>query len=179
MMNNLFPVSTRRLAVLLLGLFLFSCASQLSGAAAPEEREQWLAAHNRYRRLHGVPAVVWSDRVAASAMAYALSCPSGHSGTDYGENLSWASYDMGVQTVVDGWYAEEADYDYNNPGYVKGTGHFSQVIWKGTRAIGCARVTGCGPEHSLRANTWVCQYSPAGNYVSQFEENVLPPLPSR
>jgi uncharacterized protein YkwD len=145
-------------------------------AATQEESDQWLAVHNRYRKLHGVPPVVWSEHVAASAQAHAETCPSGHSGSGYGENLAWASYDMGISGVVAKWYDEESSYEYENPGFISGTGHFTQIIWKGTREIGCAYVAECGSGHSLRANTWVCQYDPPGNYLRQFSENVFPPV---
>ncbi len=162
--------------VLLCGATLFVCISGWSVAAAEEENEQWLSAHNRYRKLHGVPPAVWSKKVAASALAYAETCPSGHSTSVYGENLAWASYDMSINLVVKKWYDEEPRYDYGNPGYVSGVGHFTQIVWKETTEIGCARATGCGPDNSLRANTWICQYSPPGNYRGLFSENVLPPL---
>jgi uncharacterized protein YkwD len=178
-MTDFRSVSPTCLGAVIFSLMVLTGVSPLLAADSSEEQEQWLAAHNGYRTLHGVPPVVWSEKLAASSRAFAESCPSAHSGTDYGENLSWASFPMSPQVVVDRWYAEEANYDYQHPGYIKGTGHFSQIIWKATRAIGCAWVTGCTPEHTLRANTWVCQYSPAGNFVSQFEENVRVPLPSR
>lgn len=143
---------------------------------SPKESEQWLTAHNTYRTLHGASPVVWSEKLAASALAYAKTCPSGHSGSAYGENLAWASYDMTIGGTVKKWYDEESLYDYENPGYVPGVGHFTQIVWKETTAIGCAHVAGCGADHSLMANTWVCHYSPPGNYRRQFPENVSPPL---
>ncbi len=157
-------------------LFSLLCQPLFLSAAPKEESVQWTAAHNHYRSLHGVPPVSWSKKLAESARSYAATCPSGHSGTDYGENLAWASYDMGIGSVVKMWYDEESGYDYDEPGYVPGLGHFTQLVWKSTTEIGCAHVSGCSSGHSLRANTWVCQYAPAGNFVSQFAENVLPPL---
>ncbi len=161
------------LFVAVVGSFL--CSPSFLAAATKEERVQWVAAHNRYRTLHGVSPVRWSDELAASSRSYAETCPSGHSETNYGENLSWASYDMGVSSVVKMWYGEESRYDYGDPGFVSGVGHFTQVVWKDTAEIGCAHVRGCGPAGSVRANTWICQYAPAGNFVSKFSENVLPP----
>ena len=163
----------------LVGAIWLFCYPVLLMAATQEEGGQWLAAHNRYRKLHGVPPVVWSEKVAASARAYAETCPSGHSGSGYGENLAWASYDMSPSGVVKMWYDEESLYDYTNPGVTSGAGHFTQIIWKGTTKIGCASVTGCGSSHSLRENTWVCQYDPPGNYLRQFPENVYPSVSKR
>jgi uncharacterized protein YkwD len=144
-------------------------------AAGQAEILEWLQAHNNYRTLHGVPSVTWSETVAASAQAYADTCPTGHSGSGYGENIAWASYDPGMSMVVQWWYDEEPLYDYNNPGYTSGTGHFTQVVWKGTTEIGCGFATGCSSPSS--ANVWVCRYNPPGNVLGRFAENIFPPDP--
>lgn len=144
-------------------------------AATAAEIQQWLQAHNTYRALHGVPPVTWSATVAASAQAWADTCPSGHSGSGYGENMAFsspASYNPGVETIVQWWYDEEPLYDYSNPGFSSDTGHFTQVVWKGTTEIGCGFKSGCS---TGSANVWVCQYNPPGNYTGQFAANVFPP----
>lgn len=77
-------------------------------------------------------------------------------------------------------------YDFRKPtGYTEATGHFTQLVWKATRQMGCARVD-CGydPEedddNSDRAKGWyvVCEYDPPGNVVGYnnrfFKENVEP-----
>ena len=141
-------------------------------AATTDEIDQWLQSHNNLRRLHGVSALTWSKKVAASAQVHADTCPFGHSGSGYGESLAWATYDMRVSQVVQLWYDEEPDYDYKNPGFSNKTGHFTQIIWKATTEIGRAFVTRCGSD---RPYVWVCQYNPSGNYIGQFAENVFSP----
>lgn len=145
-----------------------------TSAATPGEIQQWLDAHNNLRGLHGVPNVTWSDSVAASAQEWADTCPSGHSGSDYGENLAYATYIMSLQSAVLMWYKEEPYYDYNNPGFSLETAHFTQVVWKNTTQIGCGFKTGCLGE-DVWPNVWVCQYNPPGNYLTQFADNVFPP----
>ncbi len=145
----------------------------LSIAASPMEIQEWLQAHNNYRTLHGVPPVTWSSTVADSAQAYADTCPSVHSGSGYGENLAWsspASHNPGVSTIVQWWYDEQALYDYDNPGFNSKTGHFTQVVWKGTAEIGCGFATNCNIPG--KDNIWVCQYNPPGNYTGHFAEMI-------
>lgn len=169
------PEKKSSVAIFILVLFtLFSHGGNASGATAAEI-QQWLQAHNQKRTLHGVPSVTWSATVAASAQAYANTCPSGHSSSEHGENLSWATYIRSVQSVADGWYSEEPFYNYHNPGFSLLTGHFTQVVWKSTTQIGCGYRTGCP---GAWPNVWVCQYHPAGNVIGQFAANVFPPGPS-
>ena len=64
-------------------------------------------------------------------------------------------------------YNEIKDYDYNRGGYQSGTGHFTQIIWKGTTKVGAAVVR--------RGNivVVVARYTPAGNFMGRFKQNVL------
>lgn len=167
-LNHRHPVK----ALLLTTALLFVC-SATAMASPSDDSLQWLQKHNEYRALHGVAAVTWSDTVAASAQAYADTCPTGHSRGSYGENLAWASYDLEPAGVVKLWYDEEPLYDYTNPGFSSATGHFTQVVWKGTAEIGCGHADNCtanGMNH-----VWVCQYNPPGNVIGQFGDNVFPP----
>ena len=66
------------------------------------------------------------------------------------------------------WYDEIKDYDFSNPGFGYNTGHFTQVVWKGSKTLGCGIATG--------KYSWVvCRYGPPGNMMGDFPENVLPP----
>lgn len=85
--------------------------------------------------------------------------------------MAYADYGRSIINVVDGWYGEEALYDYINPRFSAKTGHFTQVVWKGTTEIGCGYVSGCPGSWP---NIWVCQYNPPGNYIGLFGENVFP-----
>ena len=53
------------------------------------------------------------------------------------ENLAAGSGDYTVTDGINGWTAEDKDYDPKNPTY----SHFTQVVWKGTKELGCAIVT--------------------------------------
>lgn len=148
------------------------CLTTTALAATPEEARQWLAAHNEWRARHGAPPLVWSAALAASAQAYADSCPSGHSSTEHGENLAWITSPKPLERVVRFWYDEEPKYDYRKAAYSFETGHFTQLVWLRTQELGCGFATGC---NTRLPNVWVCHYHPPGNYSGQFADNVLPP----
>jgi len=159
-------------ALMVISQFFF-CYGEKAFCATPAEIQEWLDAHNAYRALHGVPPVTWSDTLADSAQAWADACPSAHSSSGYGENMAFATYILAPTEVVALWSSEEPLYPYGEPAWNPAWGHFTQVVWKGTTQIGCGFKTGCGGSY---ANVWVCQYNPPGNYIGQFEENVLPPV---
>lgn len=146
-----------------------------------------LQAHNDKRALHGVQLLTWDSELAKYAANYAansFSCNNVqliHSNGPYGENLA-AGY-TGGYSPVNAWYDEISQYDYNNPGFSEATGHFTQLVWKDTSKVGCAKVT-CNNE--WRQYT-ICEYTDSrGNVIgtdsktgkSYFEENVLRPISS-
>lgn len=162
------------------GLWLVFCCCLLctlllypAGGMAQSEREQWLFSHNRYRSLHQSEDLQWSEILADSARTYANTCPRGHSSSEYGENIARATYVQIPEKVVERWYKEEPDYDYERPRFSSGIGHFTQVVWRATTEIGCACRSDCPGRYS---DVCVCQYNPPGNYRNRFRENVLPPL---
>ena len=140
--------------------------SSITYAFTPAE---WVNAHNKFRRRHiDTPDVKWSSTVAASAQQWADTCIWKHSGGPYGENMAQGGFSS-AEEVVEYWYEEIADYDFNNPGFSMSTGHFTQVVWKNTTEIGCGYCSKCGH--------YVCQYNPPGNYSGQFPANVKPEKP--
>lgn len=70
--------------------------------------------------------------------------------------------------VTDEWYLENKFYDYSGK-FDPSIGHFTQMIWKGTKKIGL------GFSLDDEGNFYVvANYFPAGNYKNKFNENVLP-----
>merc|ERR1712240_382190 len=69
------------------------------------------------------------------------------------------------QRSVDSWYSEIKDYKFENPGYSQETGHFTQVVWKGSTELG----VGVGQKGSKVVV--VANYSPPGN-SGQYHDNV-------
>jgi pathogenesis-related protein 1 len=145
--------------------------------------ESFVAAHNKWRAEAGViEKLSYSSTLASSAQSWAdnlklnFHCQMHHSRPNgmYGENLYWASavdWSDGRQIlqqitpnqVVASWGKEKADYDYKSnsckPG--KMCGHYTQLVWRSTRSVGCAMAV-C---EDTKQQVWVCQYQPAGNWI--------------
>lgn len=94
-------------------------------------------------------------------------------GHPHGENLYWNSSAQcntrGFATSAEElWESEEAQYIGREPGYYNDTGHFTQIVWKGTNRIGCSAVTGSSEQGTVVS----CVYGPAGNNRDTFASNV-------
>lgn len=132
-----------------------------------------LSLHNQYRSRHGAGALSWSTELEKVAQDWANklareNCAMYHSNHPSGENLG-RGY-RSINDAVTAWYEEEELYNYNNPGFSSATGHFTQVVWKGTKNLGCAIAT-CSNGRKI----YSCNYDPPGNYRGRYEENVSPP----
>ena len=78
--------------------------------------------------------------------------------------------------VVNKWYSEIEYYDYDNVDKGKiMAGHFTQVVWKNTKQIGCA--IAFGPWKDFSQSSYIgCNDLPAGNVLGQYAKNVSPPI---
>ncbi|XVE67402.1 hypothetical protein DITRI_Ditri08aG0157500 [Diplodiscus trichospermus] len=132
---------------------------------AQDSPQDYLNAHNTARADVGVGPMTWDDTVAAYAKNYANQrigdCNLVHSGGPYGENLAWSSADLSGTDAVTMWVNEKADYNYDSntcaPGKV--CGHYTQVVWRKSVRLGCAKVR-CN-----NGGTFIgCNYDPPGNY---------------
>lgn len=182
----------RRLALGLL-LWAAACGSPGSGADGgqdggsggsdggdPALQQAWVDAHNTERAnampvpSPALPKVTWSDTVAATAQAWADRCRFEHNnGTAYGENLYAASGSTGVTPaeVVTYWASEKANYTYSTNTCAAGQacGHYTQVVWRTSVRIGCAKAicTANSPVGGGTWQLWMCNYDPPGNFVGQ------------
>jgi len=137
---------------------------------------------NDYRTKHQSPPIIWDDTIASFSQQWAYYLLSNnlfqHSGSAlYGENLAYfEGYGSDIVTLlkkaVDNWYNEISLYDFNNPGFSSGTGHFTCLVWKSTTRFGMGlSINTIGNKVDITMNT-----SPPGNYQGQFQQNVLPPI---
>jgi uncharacterized protein YkwD len=124
-------------------------------------------AHNRVRASVGVDPLVWSDRLAVVAQGWADQLAAEgrlrhRASPRYGENLYLISGGQATPNdVVGAWAAEQSDYDYRTNQCHATCGHYTQIVWRNTKSVGCAVARSRGIE------VWVCEYYPPGNYVGQ------------
>ena len=137
-----------------------------------------LDAHNNYRAKHHVGKLVLNQELCDIAQKYAEELARtgnfAHShnnfyGDNMGENL-FACYGMKIngKMMTDDWYNEVNMYNFNNPGYISGTGHFTQIVWKGSKQVGFGYAQARDGYYYGVAN-----YYPAGNFIGEFEDNVF------
>ncbi|KAJ3841064.1 PR-1-like protein [Lentinula raphanica] len=155
-----------------------STASTSSGSngsdASDSDVQKYLSDHNSIRAQHGAAALTWSNDAAAKAQQWANNCVFEHSGGSlgpFGENLAagtGSSY--GIDQAIDSWSSEASQYNPSNPE----ASHFTQMVWKATTQVGCA-VASCSGIFDASfglASFYVCEYSPQGNVIGEFAQNV-------
>ncbi|KAK3206732.1 hypothetical protein Dsin_020778 [Dipteronia sinensis] len=138
-------------------------------AHAQDSPQDYLNAHNAARSQVGVGPVTWDIQIAAYARNYAnqhsSDCRLVHSsGSPYGENLAGSTGDLSGTRAVQLWVNEKADYNYNSNSCApnKVCGHYTQVVWRNSVRIGCAKV-----KCSTGGTFITCNYAPPGNFIGQ------------
>jgi len=142
-----------------------------------------LGAHNAVRKSVGVPDLRWSNNLATYAQEWAnhlkstKGCGLQHrpQTSKYGENLfnasaiKWSDGSVEQQKttpkqVVDSWASEKANYKHASNSCQSGKvcGHYTQVVWKRSTEVGCAKAV-C----ANKSQVWVCNYNPPGNFSGQ------------
>ncbi|XP_010040970.2 pathogenesis-related protein 1 [Eucalyptus grandis] len=159
-----------RMSVPLHNIFLVALALALIPLSIAQDSPQdYVAAHNAARSQVGVDRITWDERVAGYARDYAQKHARDctrlvHSGGPYGENLAWASPDLTGTRAVNMWVGEKPYYNYNSNSCAPGKvcGHYTQVVWRNSVRLGCAKAK-CATGGTLVT----CNYDPPGNYVGQ------------
>lgn len=139
-----------------------------------------LKAHNEFREKHGVPPLKLNKKLCKYSEEWAKRLASrGHlehrQNSDYGENIfcSWSSnpnYRVTGREPVDNWYSEIKNHPFGREPSSLKSGHFSQVVWRDSKELGVAVAKSRNGQIFVVAN-----YSPPGNFIGSFSENV-PPL---
>ena len=129
-------------------------------------QEDALRLHNAYRARHNAPPLTWSTALQSTAQAWSNQCRFEHGGAEgAGQNLGLKQ--LNVIALIDQFYDEVRVY--HRPQFSLAAGHFTQLVWKETRELGCAVRQDC-PDGPL----WTCHYYPPGNVegVGQYTRNV-------
>ncbi|XP_010536929.1 PREDICTED: pathogenesis-related protein PR-1 [Tarenaya hassleriana] len=131
---------------------------------------QFLDPQNAVRSRLGLQPLVWDGRLAGYATWWAnqrrYDCSLTHSTGPYGENLFWGSgSDWTPGQAVRTWTVEGQFYRYgaNSCGGGQMCGHYTQIVWRDTKRLGCARVVCEGG----RGVFITCNYDPPGNYIGE------------
>ncbi len=155
----------------------------------PDLPGRWLARHNAARAAVGVPPLAWDKALAADAGRWARQlaqtgtfdhAPDDPARPPQGENL-W----MGTrgayspEEMIDDWIDERAQYragvfpDVAARGTWHDVGHYTQIIWSRTTAVGCALAANASDD------VLVCRYAPAGNVIGERPIAAVTKLPVR
>ena len=114
--------------------------------------DEWVHLVNEKRANHGACPLAWATPLADGMKEWVDGLTSLHHADSYhipppggpaGENLAWASNGVTAAQSVDMWYNEVNDCATPPPGCQtpkpgKMTGHFTAMVWKGARTMGCA-----------------------------------------
>ena len=137
-----------------------------------DESERLLVLHNAERARLGLPPLVWNSALARDAGAYAkvilsrgeLQHASESERKGNGENLWMGTSGTWDADAMVGMFLEERRFfraaafpDVSLTGNWADVGHYSQIVWRDTKQVGCAVDSGRGMD------VLVCRYYPAGN----------------
>ena len=148
----------------------------------PEQKTEITNYINNYRARHQSPPLTWDETIATFAQQWSFYLLSNnlfqHSGSAlYGENLAYfEGYGNDIvvllKKAIDNWYNEITLYDFTNPGYKQGTGHFTCLVWKSSTKFGMG--FSIDPSNNNKVDI-TFNSEPPGNYQGQFAQNVLAP----
>ncbi|KAK4257656.1 hypothetical protein QN277_007218 [Acacia crassicarpa] len=133
-------------------------------------QQLFLGPQNAARSLLRLRPLVWDPKLASYARWYAnqrrSDCALRHSNGPYGENIFWGSGTgwSPAQAAAD-WVSEKKYYNYGANSCAAGQmcGHYTQVVWKNTRRVGCAKINCNGGKGVFMT----CNYDPPGNYIGE------------
>jgi len=162
-----------------------SCVARLSAITldqcTTEYQRSALLCHNKYRVRHGVSLLQLDSQLCSHAQQYADTLAATdtfqHSNDPlYGENLYWSwssdpAWSLPGEEAVDSWYQERKGYNYDQEPQDSESGHFTQLVWAGSRLLG----VGLAKSATTGKYITVMKYHPPGNYLGMYRENVFRP----
>ena len=171
------------LFLILISLFFIACQKepQTKAININEFKDAHIALleHNRLRRIHfSNTPLQYSKKVEYDAQQYAnYLAKTGQFEHDpknlshkYGENLYAFSLNKtpNLARIIQKWYDEKQYYTYGTQACVRGKmcGHYTQIIWKESKLLGCASAQ-YKKGRFKGGYVTVCKYYPYGNIVGQ------------
>lgn len=140
--------------------------------------DRLLNSHNRERALHQIPRLQWDAALAAGARGWAKHLaatgkfehsPNVPAQPLEGENIWGGSHGaFGPESMVDLWITEKRYFkpglfpNNSTTGRVQDVSHFTQVVWRETRKVGC------GLARNSQKDILVCRYSAPGNVYGRW-----------
>jgi pathogenesis-related protein 1 len=137
-------------------------------------------AHNVWRhrvastRSSGTTASPTTRRTGPDHLAATNNCGLEHSSnadraniagfSSLGQNLAGSTGGLSGVGATTNWASERSEYDFGTPvtqGNFGAFGHYTQIVWADTTALGCGVAT-CGG-----ATVVVCEYGTAGNFLGE------------
>ncbi|KAL1020625.1 hypothetical protein UPYG_G00002600 [Umbra pygmaea] len=150
-------------------------------AISSREMNALLEYHNRVRaevfpQAANMEAMVWDDKLAQSAEAWASQCMWDHGPAHtmryMGQNLSIrSSRYRSVTELVRSWHEEKNLFSFPNRCNGPVCSHYTQMVWASTSRMGCA-LNKCS-NINVYGSFWktavflVCNYSIKGNWVGE------------
>lgn len=181
--NNLAPPASPNRNSKNLGEIASDLVSKFKSTSISGDKfeDEFLKAHNEYRRKHGVPPLEISKKLCKYAEEWAKTIAKKGSmehrdQNDYGENIfyAWSSdpnFTVSGKDPVDKWYSEIKDHPFGREPTSLGSGHFTQVVWEDTKEVGV------GMAKSKEGQVYVvANYYPPGNVMGSFATKVRPPI---
>ncbi len=160
-------------------------SSDAGSGGLPPGASDWLTPMNAARAAVGEVPFTWDPIAAEVAQSWANECSFGHNpsaSSQYaalggsgglGEDVAAGAPSESVANAVASWVNEAQYYDHATNSCASGEvcGHYTQIVWKNTTAVGCAQAH-CTTNSPFGASfpTWdmsVCDFNPPGNYVGE------------
>lgn len=114
----------------------------------------------------------WDDRAAQKDDTWISQCVFEHNTDDdrkfgsysyVGQNLqAWSNAGEDPAKAADSWFSEHSQFTFDGNSCTDVCGHYTQVIWASTAAIGCAKA-----ECPKWQTTVGCDYAAGGNIIGE------------
>ncbi|XP_075980981.1 uncharacterized protein LOC142979738 isoform X2 [Anticarsia gemmatalis] len=181
--NNLAPPSPNQRNSRNLSDLASDLVSKFKSTSISDDKfeDEFLHAHNDYRRKHGVPPIELSKKLCKYADEWAKTLAKKgktdhRDQNEYGENIfsAWSSdpnFSVSGRDPVDKWYSEVKNHRFGKEPTDLSSGHFSQVVWEDSKEVGVGAAKSKDGQIYVVAN-----YFPPGNVIGSFATKVKPPI---